>query len=180
MPGLQPIAKPQPCGFLRPAGKFDARFPDVRSLRGSAGRHGTAQRIPPAASCLTNGGELSTVPPVPCQLCHAASAMPAALTHSRFALSPSPPAKIFPVFHPLAVLGDRGDEGNLKSILAWDEAGRDPGRKERVLCTAGAWSPCHPWFLCPASAPAAGHCPLFPGPRQEMAGRCGRCGGDNR
>lgn len=79
VPGIQQIAKLQPCGFLQPAGKFDAGFPYVRSLWGSA-----ARRVPPAASCLAGGEELSTLPR------HSLHLQP---TPMRFAFSPIPQPK---------------------------------------------------------------------------------------
>lgn len=100
VPGLQQIAKLQPCGFLRPAGKFDAGFPDGEE---PSGKRGTAQRVPPAASCLAGGGELSTMPAVPC---HSPRPQP---TPVRFAFSPIPPAKSCPIFYPSTTLGDQAD-----------------------------------------------------------------------
>lgn len=49
VPRLRQIVKLQPCGFQQKAGKFDAGFPDVRSLWGSAARHSMER---PAGSIL--------------------------------------------------------------------------------------------------------------------------------
>lgn len=46
---LRQIVKLQPCGFQQKAGKFDAGFPDVRSLWGRAARHSMER---PAGSIL--------------------------------------------------------------------------------------------------------------------------------